>query len=148
MLNGYEVSFWGDENALKLIVVPWLVWLSWLEHHPIHQKFAGSIPSQGVYLGCGFSWGMRQPINVSVSLSLSLSLSLISINASSGKDFKKVSPWLGWFSGLQTKRSPIQSSVRALDWVAGQVPSRGHARGNHTLRFPSLSPSPSLKIKS
>ena len=22
-------------------------WLSWLEHHPIHQKVAGSIPSWG-----------------------------------------------------------------------------------------------------
>ena len=26
-------------------------WLSWLEHHPIHQKVAGSIPGQGTYLG-------------------------------------------------------------------------------------------------
>ena len=27
---------------------------SWLERHPIHQKAAGSISSQGTYLGCGF----------------------------------------------------------------------------------------------
>ena len=27
-------------------------WLSWLEHCPIHQKVAGSIPSQGTFLGC------------------------------------------------------------------------------------------------
>ena len=29
-------------------------WLSWLEHHPVHQKVAGSIPGQGTYPGCGF----------------------------------------------------------------------------------------------
>ena len=52
-----------------------LSWHSWLEHHPIHQKFAGSIPGQGTQ-----RW---QPINMSLShqcfsfsLSLSLSLSL------------------------------------------------------------------------
>ena len=34
----------------------WLValagWLTWLEHHPEHQKVLGSIPSQGTYVGC------------------------------------------------------------------------------------------------
>ena len=46
-------------------------WFSWLECRPVHQKVAGSIPSQGV---CG-----RQPIHVSLShwFSLSLSLSVI-----------------------------------------------------------------------
>ena len=34
----------------------------------------------------------------------------------------------------------------ALAWVAGQVPSRGHARGNHTVMFPSLPPFPLFKI--
>ena len=29
-------------------------WFSWLEHRPVHQKVAGLIPSQAVYLGCGF----------------------------------------------------------------------------------------------
>ena len=29
-------------------------WLSWLEHHPIHQKFEGLVPGQGTYLGRGF----------------------------------------------------------------------------------------------
>lgn len=33
---------------------PWLVWLSWLGHHPLHQRAAGLIPSQGTHLGCGF----------------------------------------------------------------------------------------------
>lgn len=31
---------------------PWPVWLSWLEHCPMHQKVTGSIPSQGKYLVC------------------------------------------------------------------------------------------------
>lgn len=29
-------------------------WLSWLRLHPIHQKNAGLIPSQGTFVGCGF----------------------------------------------------------------------------------------------
>ena len=55
-------------------------------------------------------------------------------------------PWLVWLSGLSaslwTKGSLVQFPVRAHAWVAGQVPSRGCVRGNHTLiiSFP-LSPS-------
>ena len=52
-------------------------------------------------------------------------------------------PWLVWFSGLsaglQTKGSLARFPVRAHAWVAGQVPSWGCARGNHTLMFLSLS---------
>ena len=33
--------------------------LSWLEHHPVHQRVAGSIPSQGTYLRSGFG---RDPL--------------------------------------------------------------------------------------
>ena len=29
--------------------------LSWLQHHPVHQKAAGSIPGQGTHLACGFN---------------------------------------------------------------------------------------------
>ena len=46
-------------------------WLSWLEHYPIHQKDAGSIPSQGTYLACKFNPWLgayeRQLTNVSLS---------------------------------------------------------------------------------
>ena len=52
--------------------------------------------------------------------------------------------------GLQTKGLPVQFPVRAHAWVAGQVPSGGHAAGNHTLMFLSLSfshPSPLYKNK-
>ena len=48
-------------------------------------------------------------------------------------------------AGLQTKGSPVRFPVRTHAWVVGQVPSRGRARGNHTLTFLSLSfsfPSP------
>ena len=55
--------------------------------------------------------------------------------------FKK--SWLDWLSGLSaslwTKELPVQFPVRAHAWVAGQVPSGGHVRGNHTLMFLSLS---------
>ena len=64
----------------------------------------------------------------------------------------KIWPWLVWRSGLstdlQTKGSPVRFPVRVNAWVAGQVPSRGRARGNYRLMFLSLSsplPSP-LKI--
>ena len=29
------------------------MWLSWLERHPIHQKFVGSIPGQGACMNSG-----------------------------------------------------------------------------------------------
>ena len=52
-------------------------------------------------------------------------------------------PWLVWLSGLsaglQTKGSLDRFPVRAHAWAAGQVPSRGCWRGNHTLMFLSLS---------
>ena len=40
---------------------------------------------------------------------------------------------------LQTKGLPVRFPVRAHAWVAGQVLSTGHTRGNHTLIFLSLS---------
>ena len=52
-------------------------------------------------------------------------------------------PQLVWLSGLRaglwTKGSPVWFLVRAHAWVTGQVPSRGHERGNHTLMFLSFS---------
>ena len=50
--------------------------------------------------------------------------------------------WLsGLSAGLRTKGLQVQFPIRAHDWVAGQVPSRERSRDNHTLMFPSLSPS-------
>ena len=48
--------------------------------------------------------------------------------------------WLvcGLSASLQTKGSLVWFPVRAHGWVAGQVPSKGCARGNHTLMFLSL----------
>ena len=61
-------------------------------------------------------------------------------------------PWLVWLSGLsaslRAKGSLVWFPVRAHAWVAGQVPSWGHVKGNHTLMFLSLSsslPSPLSK---
>ena len=46
-------------------------------------------------------------------------------------------PWLVWPSGLsaslQTERSLVRFPVKAWAWVAGQVPSWGHARGNRSM---------------
>ena len=61
-------------------------------------------------------------------------------------------PWLVWLSelsaSLRTKGSLVRFPVREHAWVAGQVPSAGHTRGDHTLMFLSLSFSlPSLLNK-
>ena len=63
-------------------------------------------------------------------------------------------PWLVWLSGLSTglwtKGLLVRFPVRALAWVAGQVPSGGHMRSKHTLVFLSHSfyhPSPLSKNK-
>ena len=50
--------------------------------------------------------------------------------------------------GLQTKWSPVQFPDRAHAWVAGQVLSVGHTRGNHTrYLFPSFSLSLPCSLK-
>ena len=39
----------GERVIWKIVILkkePWLVWLSWLECRPIHQKVEGSIPGQ------------------------------------------------------------------------------------------------------
>ena len=71
-------------------------WLSWLEHCPIHQKVAGSIPSQGTYVGSTFNpqsgsiWEATYvSFSLSLSHSLSLSLFLKSINMPSVRIFFK-----------------------------------------------------------
>ena len=70
--------------------------LGWLEHNPVNRRASGSIPAQGMYLGCGFDpcrgTYQRQQADVSLSLSLFLSLSLslhplpLSENIPSGED--------------------------------------------------------------
>ena len=46
-------SFYGNENV-KLIV-PWPVWLSWLEYHLVDQRVVSSIPHQDTYPGFRFN---------------------------------------------------------------------------------------------
>ena len=68
-----------------------------------------------------------------------------SIIRSGWKGLSKINflPWLVWLSGLcarlWTKGSLVRCPVRAHAWIAGQVPSKGRMRGNHTLMFLSLS---------
>ena len=62
---------------------------------------------------------------------------------------RQMSSQLVWLSGLSAslriKGSPVPFPVRAHAWVVGQVPNRGHTRGNHTLCFSHcLSPFPPL----
>ena len=61
-------------------------WLCWLEHCPLLQKVADSIPGQDRYLGCRFYpwseciWQATDQCFSLISMFLSLSLSLESIN--------------------------------------------------------------------
>ena len=50
-LHGIIINININKNGRKLALARWL---GWLEHHPIHQKVEGLIPSQGTYLGCRF----------------------------------------------------------------------------------------------
>ena len=70
----------------------------------------------------------------------------------------KFKTWLVLLSGLSTSlrtkgslvRFPVRAPRSRRTWGAGQVPSRGHMRGKHTLMFLSLSfshPSPLFKNK-
>ena len=58
-------------------------------------------------------------------------------------------PWLVYLSGLgvgwEPKGCQFNSQSGHMPGFAGQVPSGGHVRGNHTLMFLSLS-SPSLPL--
>ena len=81
-------------------------WLSWLEHHPAHEKAAGLIIHQGTCLGCKFDpwlgciqeathWCFSLTLKF-LSLSLPLPVPLKSINISSGEDYNKIR-WLPLF---------------------------------------------------
>ena len=49
--------------------------------------------------------------------------------------------------GFVNQRVLVRFPVRAYAWVAGQIPSVGCTRGNHTLMFLSLSPSLPCSLK-
>ena len=60
-------------------------WLRWLEHLPMHQKVAGLIPRQGMYLGCGFDpWSKR--IQEATNRCLSLTSMFLSLPSSLSKN--------------------------------------------------------------
>ena len=120
--------------------LPWLVWLSELSTGPwtrellvrflvgAHSWVVGQVPT----------WGSARVNHTLMFLYLSFSLP-------SPFSKKKKSP--GWIEcRLWTKGSLVGFPVRAHAWVVGQVPNRGQ-RGNHTLVFPSLSPSLPLSLK-
>ena len=75
-----------------LLILALARWLTGLEC-PIHQKVAGSIPSQSTYLGCGFNpqlGAVQEETSRCFSLFLPPppSLSLKSVNISLGEDLK------------------------------------------------------------
>ena len=41
--------------SLKTHDCPLPVWLSWVEHRPVHQKIRGLSPGQGTCLGCALN---------------------------------------------------------------------------------------------
>ena len=78
---------------------------------------------------------------------------LIKVNCSGNKTTGWGPGWCGsvdWALAWEPEGHGFDPQSRAHAWVVGQVPSRGSARGNHTLMFLPLflPPFPSLKIKS
>ena len=69
-------------NLFWIGVGPWLVWLSGLVcSHPANQKIVGSIPSQGMYLGCRFGF-QSEHMQEATSQCFSLSLMFLSLSPS------------------------------------------------------------------
>ena len=62
-----------------------------------------------------------------------------------GKSLAGLAQWIECWTVKQKVTGLIP--VRAHAWVAGQVPSRGCERSNHTLMFPFLSASLLLSLK-
>ena len=131
----------------------------WIEGWPVNRRVVSLIPSQGTCLGCGP--GPQQLIHVSLThgcFSPSLSPPLpLSLKINFKNHLKNYVHWIRFNNGdggnicLNNKSYGAgrrQSQVRGYAWVAGQVPSRGRMRGNHTLMLLSLSfslPSPLSK---
>ena len=81
-------------RKMKIEVVSWLVWLSWLEHCHIDQKVTGSIPDQDTCPGCGFnpqSGHYKKAIDQCFSLTLNVSFSLSPLPFSLSKNNEKMS---------------------------------------------------------
>ena len=94
--------------------------LSWLEHCPVHQNVAGSIPwSRKVWEAtdrCFFFILMFLSLSLPLCLSLSLSLplSLKSINISSGEHLEKRKKEIAGVMGLAKRNSRVPSSDNPL----------------------------------
>lgn len=68
---------------------PWPVWLSQLEHCPLHQKVLGSVPGQVTYPDCGFDTQLLVNVFLSHQCSFcSSSLSKTYENTFLGEDKK------------------------------------------------------------
>ena len=91
--RGHLGGHWPTWLPLKGGGLPWLVWLSWLEHHPAAWRVPGSIGSQGTCPGWGFNpqSGCIREGNQSMFLSLPLSSpsSLCDEKMSRGEDKSK-----------------------------------------------------------
>ena len=156
----YSVEFQCSQTIMKKS--PWPVWLRLLGTLSCNQKVAGSVPGLGTF--------ERHASLVDVSPSVPPSLPICLSKKSHEKNvlgwgFKKkdygkeiiaalsgVAQWIkclpvNW-RVLRTKMSPVWFLIRALAWVAGQVPSWGLVRSNRSRCFsPSLSLSLPLSLK-
>ena len=90
------------------------MWLSWLDHCPIDEKFAGSISSQGTYLHYGFSVGVHVEENWSVFLS-HWSLSLL-VPSSLSKINKYIFRW-GKKHKLVVDKVVLFQLPEAINWL-------------------------------
>ena len=135
----------GYNSKIKQTVLAGVAQL--IGHFPTSQKVACWNPSQRTCMV-----GVHEEGNQSMFLSqidVSLSFSLPSPLSKSNK-IKNIS--LGccgsvdWVPTCEPKGCWFNTQSRAHAWVVGQVPSRGCARGNHTLMFFSSCLPPSLPL--
>ena len=131
LISVYSLSFLLKAKPLTFLLKP--LWLWWTPLGLGKLFTSPSIPCDNLaeysVLGCRF-------------LSFStVNMSCYSLLVSKVAAKKSNSP--GWFIGLSTgmwtKGSLVRFPARAHAWVAGQAPSRGCTRDNHTLIFLSLS---------
>ncbi|KAF6074873.1 hypothetical protein HJG60_009296 [Phyllostomus discolor] len=89
---------------------PLPVWLSWLEHCPIHQKTGGLIPGQGTRLGCAFDlWSISDTQKNGIVSQTTSSFSLTISNFCPSLFHLSLSSCLFWLEYF--KANPKQSII-------------------------------------